>query len=64
MRRGGLPTLIVIAGATATGKTRLSLRLAAALGNVEIISADSRQVMALHYHTNWIVSSHQLSYGE
>ena len=44
MRRGGLPTLIVIAGATATGKTRLSLRLAAALGNVEIISADSRQV--------------------
>ncbi len=39
-----LPPLVVIAGATATGKTRLSLRLAAALGNVEIISADSRQV--------------------
>ncbi|HXQ96392.1 MAG TPA: tRNA (adenosine(37)-N6)-dimethylallyltransferase MiaA, partial [Candidatus Acidoferrales bacterium] len=39
-----LPPLVVIAGATATGKTRLSLRLAAAMGNVEIISADSRQV--------------------
>ena len=39
-----LPPLVVIAGATATGKTRLSLRLAAAIGNVEIVSADSRQV--------------------
>ena len=39
-----LPPLVVIAGATATGKTRLSLRLATTLGNAEIISADSRQV--------------------
>ncbi len=39
-----LPPLVVIAGATATGKTRLSLRLAQAIGNVEIVSADSRQV--------------------
>lgn len=39
-----LPTLIVIAGATATGKTQLSLRLAETLRAVEIISADSRQV--------------------
>src|SRR5262245_8681980 len=38
------PPLIVIAGATATGKTGLSLDLAEALGNAEIISADSRQV--------------------
>jgi tRNA dimethylallyltransferase len=34
----------VLAGATATGKTGLSIRLAEALGNAEIISADSRQV--------------------
>lgn len=38
------PPLIVVAGATATGKTRLSLELAEALGDVQIISADSRQV--------------------
>jgi tRNA dimethylallyltransferase len=38
-----LPPLIVIGGATATGKTRLSLDLATAL-DAEIISADSRQV--------------------
>lgn len=38
------PPLLVIAGATATGKTRLSLALADAIGDVEIISADSRQV--------------------
>jgi tRNA dimethylallyltransferase len=38
------PPLIVLAGATATGKTGLSLRLAEALGGAEIISADSRQV--------------------
>ncbi len=40
-----VPPLIVIAGATATGKTRLSLALAEAMGNAEIISADSRQVI-------------------
>jgi tRNA dimethylallyltransferase len=43
-----LPPLLVIAGPTATGKTRLSLELAEALGRdgiaVEIVSADSRQV--------------------
>ncbi|MDQ3870738.1 MAG: tRNA (adenosine(37)-N6)-dimethylallyltransferase MiaA, partial [Chloroflexota bacterium] len=39
-----LPPLVVIAGATATGKTHLSLALADALDGVEIISADSRQV--------------------
>ena len=38
------PPLIVIAGATATGKTGLSLAIADALGDAEIISADSRQV--------------------
>jgi tRNA dimethylallyltransferase len=37
------PPLIVITGPTATGKTRLAARLAAAM-NGEIISADSRQV--------------------
>jgi tRNA dimethylallyltransferase len=41
---GSLPPLIVIAGATATGKTALSLELAQRLGAVEIVSADSRQV--------------------
>ncbi len=35
---------MVIAGATATGKTALSLQLADALPGAEIISADSRQV--------------------
>ncbi len=39
-----LPPLIVIAGATATGKTGLSLELAEWLPRAEIISADSRQV--------------------
>ncbi len=39
-----LPALIVLCGATATGKTRLSLRLATRLGGFEIVSADSRQV--------------------
>ncbi len=38
------PPLIVLAGATATGKTGLSLRLAEAFPGAEIISADSRQV--------------------
>lgn len=39
-----LPPLIVIAGATATGKTALSLALAKRIERLEIISADSRQV--------------------
>ena len=39
-----LPPLVVICGATASGKTRLSLELAERLGRAEIISADSRQV--------------------
>jgi tRNA dimethylallyltransferase len=43
-----LPPLLVIAGATATGKTGLSIRIAQALADngidAEIISADSRQV--------------------
>jgi tRNA dimethylallyltransferase len=39
-----LPPLVVIAGATATGKTALSLELAARLGRLEVVSADSRQV--------------------
>jgi len=42
------PPLLVIAGATATGKTGLAIRLALALGEegtrAEVISADSRQV--------------------
>jgi len=38
------PPLIVIAGATATGKTGLSIRLAQSIPGAEIISADSRQV--------------------
>jgi tRNA dimethylallyltransferase len=45
---GSLPSLIVVGGATATGKTGLSLRLADDLIErgipVEIVSADSRQV--------------------
>ena len=44
----GLPPLVVVAGATGTGKTALSLALAAALRDrgvaTEIVSADSRQV--------------------
>ena len=39
-----MPPLVVIAGATATGKTALSLELAQAIPGAEIISADSRQV--------------------
>jgi tRNA dimethylallyltransferase len=39
-----LPPLIVVAGATATGKTGLSIRLAEQIPGAEIISADSRQV--------------------
>lgn len=38
------PPLIVIVGATATGKTGLSLALAQSIPDAEIISADSRQV--------------------
>jgi len=44
----GAPPLIVVAGATATGKTELAIRLAEAIGRdgrpVAVISADSRQV--------------------
>src|SRR5688572_3061635 len=43
-RVGAYPPLIVICGATATGKTGLSLGLARAIPGAEIISADSRQV--------------------
>jgi tRNA dimethylallyltransferase len=39
-----LPPLIVLAGATATGKTALSLGLADRIQGLEIVSADSRQV--------------------
>ncbi len=39
-----LPPLAVIAGATATGKTRLGIALAQRLPGAEIVSADSRQV--------------------
>jgi tRNA dimethylallyltransferase len=38
------PPLLVIAGGTASGKSQLSLELAARLGEAEIVSADSRQV--------------------
>jgi tRNA dimethylallyltransferase len=41
---GAFPPLIVICGATATGKTGLSLALAARIPGAEIVSADSRQV--------------------
>src|SRR5687767_4779112 len=43
-RQRAYPPLIVICGATATGKTGLSLQLAQSLPGAEIISADSRQV--------------------
>ncbi|MBR3406608.1 MAG: tRNA (adenosine(37)-N6)-dimethylallyltransferase MiaA [Bacteroidales bacterium] len=36
--------LICVLGPTASGKTRYAVRLAQALGNAEILSADSRQV--------------------
>ena len=39
-----LPPLIVVAGATATGKTALSLELGQRIPGAEIVSADSRQV--------------------
>ena len=39
-----LPPLVVIAGATATGKTALAITLAQRLRGAEIVSADSRQV--------------------
>jgi tRNA dimethylallyltransferase len=39
-----LPPLIVIAGATATGKTELGIALARGMAGAEIVSADSRQV--------------------
>ena len=38
------PPLIVIAGATATGKTKLAISLAQGIDGAEIVSADSRQV--------------------
>ena len=44
MPEARVPPLVVIAGATASGKTPLSLGLAQALGEAEIVSADSRQV--------------------
>ena len=43
MRLAGKPKLLVILGATATGKTGLALQLATAL-NGEIVGADSRQL--------------------
>src|SRR5438128_596056 len=43
-RAAAYPPLIVICGATATGKTGLSLTLAESIPGAEIISADSRQV--------------------
>ena len=39
-----LPPLVVIAGATAAGKTALSLALARRIAGAEVVSADSRQV--------------------
>jgi tRNA dimethylallyltransferase len=39
-----LPPLVVVAGATATGKTALAIELARHLPGAEIVSADSRQV--------------------
>ena len=38
------PPLIIIAGATATGKTDLAIRLSEVISGGEVISADSRQV--------------------
>lgn len=40
----GSVELVCVLGPTASGKTRYAVRLAQALGNAEIISADSRQV--------------------
>lgn len=39
-----LPPLVVVGGATATGKTTLAIELARRLRGAEIVSADSRQV--------------------
>lgn len=39
-----LPPLVVVCGATATGKTALAIDLAQAIAGAEIVSADSRQV--------------------
>ena len=39
-----LPPLIVVAGATATGKTALGITIAQDLAGAEVVSADSRQV--------------------
>ena len=39
-----LPPLVIIAGATASGKTALALQLCTSLSGAEIVSADSRQV--------------------
>ncbi len=44
MATAELPPLVVVAGATATGKTALALALARRLPGAEIVSADSRQV--------------------
>ena len=38
------PMLIVVAGPTASGKTRYAVQLARSIGHAEILSADSRQV--------------------
>ena len=44
---------IVLVGPTATGKTALAVRLARRLGGVELLNADSRQVLrGLHIGTN------------
>ena len=43
MRLAGRPPLIIILGATASGKTGLALQLATALDG-EIVGADSRQI--------------------
>jgi tRNA A37 N6-isopentenylltransferase MiaA len=40
----GQPRLLVIIGPTGCGKTKLSIELALALGNAEIVSCDSKQV--------------------
>ncbi len=40
----GQPRLVVIIGPTGCGKTKLSIELALALGNAEIVSCDSKQV--------------------
>ncbi|CAN5674649.1 tRNA (adenosine(37)-N6)-dimethylallyltransferase MiaA [soil metagenome] len=40
----GRPPLVVICGATATGKSALAISLCESIGGLEIVSADSRQV--------------------